>query len=80
MEADAKHFEDVMRVNYIGTVHTLKAVLPGMVERGHGHAAVTNSIGGCMGKDPLHHAPPGFRACEMTCWYNYQYLHNNDMV
>jgi len=26
-------FETTSRVNYLGVVHTLKAVLPGMVER-----------------------------------------------
>ncbi len=35
-----------MRLNYDGVVYTLSAVLPKMVERGHGHIAVVSSIAG----------------------------------
>jgi NADP-dependent 3-hydroxy acid dehydrogenase YdfG len=33
LEAPVSAFETTNRVNYLGVVHTLKAVLPGMVER-----------------------------------------------
>lgn len=33
LETPASAFETAMRVNYLGAVHTLKAVLPGMVEQ-----------------------------------------------
>ena len=33
LEAPVSAFEATSRVNYLGVVHTLKAVLPGMVER-----------------------------------------------
>src|SRR3954471_23434917 len=31
--------EELTRVNWLGTVYTVKAVLPGMLERGFGHVA-----------------------------------------
>lgn len=33
LEAPVSAFEATNRINYLGVVHTLKAVLPGMVER-----------------------------------------------
>lgn len=37
------------QVNYLGTVHTCKAVLPAMLARGRGHILNTSSLGGLMG-------------------------------
>ena len=49
LDADMQHFEKVLRVNLMGVLHTLKAVLPGMVQRDCGCCVVTGSIGGFMG-------------------------------
>lgn len=39
----------VARTNYEGTIHAVSAVLPGMLERGRGHLAVTSSVAGYRG-------------------------------
>ena len=49
LEADVAHFERVIAVNLLGVLHTLKAVLPAMVQRKRGCCVVTGSIGGFMG-------------------------------
>jgi short-subunit dehydrogenase len=49
IDADVADLDRVMRVNYMGSVHVLKAVLPGMIERRQGHVAVIGSISGRMG-------------------------------
>jgi len=38
-----------MRTNFDGVVHAVAAVLPGMLERGHGHLAATSSFAGYRG-------------------------------
>jgi short-subunit dehydrogenase len=35
--------EELTRVNWLGTVHTVRAALPGMLERGRGHIAIVSS-------------------------------------
>jgi NADP-dependent 3-hydroxy acid dehydrogenase YdfG len=40
---------DVMRTNYLGVVHALAAVLPGMIERRSGHVAAVGSIAAQLG-------------------------------
>jgi short-subunit dehydrogenase len=42
-------FERLMRVNYLGTVYAMKAVLPGMLARGRGHIVNVASIAGRIG-------------------------------
>jgi 3-dehydrosphinganine reductase len=42
-------FSDQMDVNYYGTVHTVKAVLPHMMAQGSGHIVNVASIGGVVG-------------------------------
>lgn len=42
-------FMDMMDVNYMGIVRCTKAVLPGMIKRGHGHIVNIASIAGKMG-------------------------------
>lgn len=49
LEADAGHWEQVMRVNYLGMVYTLKAAVPQMVARNSGRILVTNSSGSFLG-------------------------------
>lgn len=43
---EARQMNDV---NWLGTLHTVKAALPGMIERGHGHIVVVSSGGGVRG-------------------------------
>lgn len=49
IDADVADLDRVMRINYLGSVHVLKAALPGMIERRQGHVAVIGSISGRMG-------------------------------
>jgi short-subunit dehydrogenase len=49
IDADIDDLDRVMRINYMGAVHVLKAVLPTMTERRQGHVAVIGSISGRMG-------------------------------
>jgi short-subunit dehydrogenase len=49
IDADVADLDRVMRVNYLGSVHVLKAVLPAMIERRQGHVAIIGSISGRMG-------------------------------
>jgi short-subunit dehydrogenase len=46
---EAAEIERLTRVNWLGTAHVIRAVLPGMVERRRGHVAVVASIAGRMG-------------------------------
>jgi len=45
---DAAEIERLTRVNWLGTAHLVRAVLPGMVERRRGHVAVVASVAGRM--------------------------------
>ncbi len=49
MEEDPDTFERLIRVNYLGTVYTTLAVLPGMVERRGGHIVNVASVAGRLG-------------------------------
>lgn len=57
LEEDIQHWDTVNRVNYLGVVYTLKAVVPDMVERNSGRIIVTNSSGSFMG-ETLYCLPP----------------------
>jgi len=48
-ELDLEIFRWMMDVNYFGTVHVTKAVVPGMIARGSGHIANISSIAGFLG-------------------------------
>ena len=41
--------ERIVRVNVLGTVHALRAVVPGMIERRRGHVVTIGSIAGRVG-------------------------------
>ena len=43
MEQEPKDFEKQMRVNYLGVVHTVKAVAPDMCERRDGQVVIVAS-------------------------------------
>jgi short-subunit dehydrogenase len=49
LDTDADELERLMRTNYLGVVHVLKAVLPGMVDRRTGHVVNVGSIAGRIG-------------------------------
>ena len=49
IDTDVADIDRVMRINYMGSVHVLKAVIPSMIERRQGHLAVIGSISGRMG-------------------------------
>jgi short-subunit dehydrogenase len=49
LDTDAEEVERIMRTNYLGVVHVLKAVLPAMVERRRGHIVTVGSIAGRIG-------------------------------
>jgi hypothetical protein len=45
VEQDVSAFEQQMRVNFLGSVHSAKAALPGMLQRGSGRIVfVTSSL------------------------------------
>jgi 3-dehydrosphinganine reductase len=48
-ELDEAVFRDLMEVNYFGTLHAIRAVLPGMVERGRGSVVGVSSAAGLVG-------------------------------
>ncbi len=49
LDTDVETFEHLMEVNLFGRLHTVRAVLPGMVERGRGHVVASASIAGRVG-------------------------------
>ena len=48
-DTDVADIERLMQVNYMGTVHPVKAVLPGMLERRRGHIVIVSSVAGRFG-------------------------------
>ena len=49
IDLDLEIFREMMAVNYFGTVHVVKAVLPGMLARGSGHIVTVSSMAGLVG-------------------------------
>ncbi|MGO8870654.1 MAG: SDR family NAD(P)-dependent oxidoreductase [Acidimicrobiales bacterium] len=49
LEEDPAVYERLMRVNYLGTVHAILAVLPGMASRRRGHFVNIASVAGRLG-------------------------------
>jgi short-subunit dehydrogenase len=45
----AEEAERIVRVNVLGTVHAIRAVVPGMIERRRGHIVTLGSIAGRLG-------------------------------
>ena len=43
------HLEEIVQVNFLGTVYAIEAVLPSMLERGKGHIAGISSMAGVRG-------------------------------
>jgi short-subunit dehydrogenase len=48
-DLSAEEAERIVRVNVLGTVHALRAVVPGMIERHRGHIVTIGSIAGRLG-------------------------------
>ena len=48
-DADVEWFEKTMQLNYLGTVYTIKAALPAMLERRRGHITMISSGAGVLG-------------------------------
>jgi len=48
-ELTIEDFEQQMALNYFGTVHPIRAVVPSMIERGHGHLLLVSSAAGLVG-------------------------------
>ena len=48
-DTEVDEFERIMRVNYLGTIYAMKAVLPGMIARKKGHIVNVASIAGRIG-------------------------------
>ena len=48
-DLDIKAVRAGMEVNYMGVMHALDALLPGMLARGHGHIAIVASVAGYRG-------------------------------
>jgi short-subunit dehydrogenase len=48
-DLDLEAVRTAMDVNYMGVVNAIDALLPGMLERGHGHIAIVASVAGYRG-------------------------------
>ena len=48
-EWDAAYLRHALEVNYLGVVHAIDALLPGMLDRGQGHIAIVASVAGYRG-------------------------------
>jgi short-subunit dehydrogenase len=48
-DVDAAEMERLVRVNVLGTMHAIRAVVPGMIERRRGHIVTIGSIAGRIG-------------------------------
>lgn len=49
LDLDLAAFRQTMDENYFGTVHVVKAAVPGMIERGSGHSVNICSLAGLIG-------------------------------
>jgi 3-dehydrosphinganine reductase len=48
-QLDDSVFRDQMEVDYFGTLHAVRAVVPSMIERGRGHVVTISSTAGLIG-------------------------------
>lgn len=68
-DTDDNAYAEVMRVNYLGTVHTVRAFLPHLFEKKGGHVGIVSSLLGFMGTfgysayAPTKFAQVGFAEC-----------------
>jgi 3-dehydrosphinganine reductase len=60
-QLDDAVFRDQMDVDYFGTLHAIRAVVPSMIERGRGHVVTVSSTAGLVGVFGYSaYAPPNF--------------------
>lgn len=59
--------DDVMRLNYLSPVRLTLALLPGMIERGHGHLVAIGSVAARLG--PPHEAAYGASKAALTAFW-----------
>jgi len=57
-------FERQMRINYFGTLHTIRQAVPAMIERGRGHIVNISSVAGFMGVFGF----AGYAATKFAVW------------
>lgn len=49
VELEYRHFREMMDINYFGTVHMCRTVLPQLIQRGGGHVLNVSSMAGAIG-------------------------------
>ncbi|HKL15635.1 MAG TPA: SDR family oxidoreductase [Balneolaceae bacterium] len=49
LESEMESIRKLMEINFFGTIALTKAVVPGMIDRGHGHVVVISSVMGKIG-------------------------------
>jgi 3-dehydrosphinganine reductase len=49
LDTPPEMYDSIMRVNYFGTVHVTRALLPSMIEAGGGQVAIVSSLAGVIG-------------------------------
>ncbi len=49
LELEDRHFREMIDINYFGTVHMCRAVIPQLVQRGGGHVLNVSSMAGVIG-------------------------------
>jgi 3-dehydrosphinganine reductase len=49
VELESRHFREMMDINYFGTVHMCRAVIPQLIKRGGGHVLNVSSMAGAIG-------------------------------
>ncbi|HEU5024665.1 MAG TPA: SDR family NAD(P)-dependent oxidoreductase [Spirillospora sp.] len=59
--------DDVLRLNYLSPVRLTLALLPGMIERGHGHLVAIGSVAARLG--PPHEAAYGASKAALTAFW-----------
>ena len=54
-EDDVHAYERINRVNYLGVIYTIRAAVPGMVQRDSGRILFVSSLMATLGMHPIEH-------------------------